>query len=287
MKHLNKIRVFTFVLMLMAGGLCSTAKAQTAEIVEPDTTAADLMYLVAADNSLKALPMEDGKMEKHKNKFGKLASIVSTAKFGKLASIVSTAASAAGALGGIGMIAGAGSSSLGAVVAGAQVMGTAANVGSLADAANTLAGAEGMDFTFNGSSSALKCRHEGKDVKVLINLRAEKREDGMALFKVVRFASSKKREDGMALFKVVRFASSKKDRRLQWFQTKAALINTADSEKADKAGYLSFGYQNFGDHSSIITIPAARLTPGDYGVFYLGNMISPTLSSICYTFSVE
>ena len=77
MKHLNKIRVFTFVLMLMAGGLCSTAKAQTAEIVEPDTTAADLMYLVAADNSLKALPMEDGKMEKHKNKFGKLASIVS------------------------------------------------------------------------------------------------------------------------------------------------------------------------------------------------------------------
>ena len=244
MKHLNKIRVFTFVLMLMAGGLCSTAKAQAAEIVEPDTTAADLMYLVAADNSLKALPMEDGKMEKHKNKFGKLASIVSTA------------ASAAGALGGIGMIAGAGSSSLGAVVAGAQVMGTAANVGSLADAANTLAGAEGMDFTFSGSSSALKCRHEGKDVKVLINLRAEKREDGMALFKVVRFAS-------------------------------AALINTADSEKADKAGYLSFGYQNFGDHSSIITIPAARLTPGDYGVFYLGNMISPTLSSICYTFSVE
>ena len=257
MKHLNKIRVFTFVLMLMAGGLCSTAKAQAAEIVEPDTTAADLMYLVAADNSLKALPMEDGKMEKHKNKFGKLASIVSTA------------ASAAGALGGIGMIAGAGSSSLGAVVAGAQVMGTAANVGSLADAANTLAGAEGMDFTFSGSSSALKCKHEGKDVKVLINLRAEKREDGMALFKVVRFASSKK------------------DRRLQWFQTKAALTNTADSEKADKAGYLSFGYQNFGDHSSIITIPAARLTPGDYGVFYLGNMISPTLSSICYTFSVE
>lgn len=217
MKHLNKIRVFTFVLMLMAGGLCSTAKAQAAEIVEPDTTAADLMYLVAADNSLKALPMEDGKMEKHKNKFGKLASIVSTA----------------------------------------------------ANAANTLAGAEGMDFTFSGSSSALKCKHEGKDVKVLINLRAEKREDGMALFKVVRFASSKK------------------DRRLQWFQTKAALINTADSEKADKAGYLSFGYQNFGDHSSIITIPAARLTPGDYGVFYLGNMISPTLSSICYTFSVE
>lgn len=68
---MNKIRVFTFVLMLMAGGLCSTAKAQAAEIVEPDTTAADLMYLVAADNSLKALPMEDGKMEKHKNKFGK------------------------------------------------------------------------------------------------------------------------------------------------------------------------------------------------------------------------
>ena len=140
--------------MLMAGGLCSTAKAQTAEIVEPDTTAADLMYLVAADNSLKALPMEDGKMEKHKNKFGKLASIVSTA------------ASAAGALGGIGMIARAGSSSLGAVVAGAQVMGTAANLENLADAANTLAGAEGMDFTFDGPASNLKVKNDGKDVKV-------------------------------------------------------------------------------------------------------------------------
>ena len=113
--------------MLMAGGLCSTVKAQEAAIVEPDTTATDLMFLVGADNSLKALPMEDGKMETHKNKIGKLASIVSTA------------ASAAGAVGGIGMIAGAGSSSLGAVVTGAQVMDTAANLGSLPDAANTIA----------------------------------------------------------------------------------------------------------------------------------------------------
>lgn len=257
MKHLNKIRVFTFVLMLMAGGLCSTVKAQEAAIVEPDTTATDLMFLVGADNSLKALPMEDGKMETHKNKFGKLASIVSTA------------ASAAGALGGIGMIAGAGSSSLGAVVTGAQVMGTAANVGSLADAANTLAGAEGMDFTFDGPSSALKCKNDGKDVRVLVNLRATKREDGLALFKVIRFNKSKK------------------DRRLQWFQTKAALINTDDSEKADKAGYLSFGYQNYGDHRSILTIPAAQLKSGEYAVLYLGNMITPTLSSICYSFSVE
>ena len=212
---------------------------------------------IGADNSLKALPMEDGKMEKHKNKFGKLASIVSTA------------ATAAGALGGIGMIAGAGSSSLGAVVTGAQVMGTAANVGSLADAANTLAGAEGMDFTFDGPSSALKCKNDGKDVRVLVNLRATKREDGLALFKVIRFNKSKK------------------DRRLQWFQTKAALINTDDSEKADKAGYLSFGYQNYGDHSSILTIPAAQLISGEYAVLFLGNMITPTLSSICYSFSVE
>lgn len=257
MKHLNKIRVFTFVLMLMAGGLYTTVKAQDATIVEPDTTAADLMYLVGADNSLKALPMENGKMEKHKNKFGKLSSIVSTA------------ASAAGALGGIGMIAGAGSASLGAVVAGAQVMGAAANVGDLADAANTLAGAEGMDFTFDGSASNQKVNNDGKDVKVLINIRGEKREDGLALFKVVRFASSKK------------------DRRLQWFQTKAALINTDNSDKADKAGYLSFGYQNYGEHSSIITIPSAQLKPGEYGVFFLGNMLTPSLSSICYTFSVE
>ncbi len=126
-----------------------------------------------------------------------------------------------------------------------------------------------MDFTFDGPFSALKCKNDGKDVRVLVNLRATKREDGLALFKVIRFNKSKK------------------DRRLQWFQTKAALINTDDSEKADKAGYLSFGYQNYGDHSSILTIPAAQLKSGEYAVLYLGNMITPTLSSICYSFSVE
>ncbi len=257
MKHLNKIRVLSFVLMLMAGGLCSTVRANDADIIEPDTTATDLMFLVGADNSLKALPMESGKMEKHKNKFGKIASIVSTA------------AGAAGALGGIGMIAGVSGSSIGVLTTGVQVMGTASNVGALAESANTLAGAEGMDFTFGGASSSLKLKNEGKNIQVLINLRAEKYEDGLALFKVVRFESSKK------------------DRRLQWLQTKAALINTDKSEKADKAGYLSFGYKNFGEHSSIITIPASQLKSGEYAVFFLGNMITPSLSSICYSFSVE
>lgn len=255
MKHLNKVRVLSFVIMLMTGGMGSTASAQDATIAEPDTTAADLMYFVDADNSLKALPQEDGKMEQHKNKLGKLASIVSTA------------ASAAGALGGIGAFAGV--NSISTLKTGIQVMGTTANVGSLADAANTLAGAEGMDFTFQGATSGLKVNNGGKDVRVLINLRG------------------KKHEDGLVLFKVVRFTKSKKDRRLQWFQTKAALINTENSDKADKAGYLSFGYQSYGEHSSIITIPAAQLKAGEYGVFYLGNMITPTLTSICYTFSIE
>lgn len=255
MKHLNKLRVLSFLAMLMIGGLASTASAQNATIAEPDSTAADLMYLVDADNSLRALPQESGQMEHHKNKLGKLASIVGTA------------ANAAGALGGIGALAGA--NSISTLKTGIQVMGTAANVESLADAANTLAGAEGMDFTFPGAASNLKVNNDGKDVRVLINLRG------------------KKHEDGLTLFKVVRFTKSKKDRRLQWFQTKAALINTENSDKADKAGYLSFGYQSYGDHSSVITIPAAQLKTGEYGVFYLGNMITQTLTSLCYTFSVE
>ena len=228
MKHLNKLRVLSFLAMLMIGGLASTASAQNATIAEPDSTAADLMYLVDADNSLRALPQESGQMEHHKNKLGKLASIVGTA------------ANAAGALGGIGALAGA--NSISTLKTGIQVMGTASN---------------------------LKVNNDGKDVRVLINLRG------------------KKHEDGLTLFKVVRFTKSKKDRRLQWFQTKAALINTENSDKADKAGYLSFGYQSYGDHSSVITIPAAQLKTGEYGVFYLGNMITPTLTSLCYTFSVE
>lgn len=66
MKHLNKLRVLSFLAMLMIGGLASTASAQNATIAEPDSTAADLMYLVDADNSLRALPQESGQMEHHK-----------------------------------------------------------------------------------------------------------------------------------------------------------------------------------------------------------------------------
>lgn len=96
-----------------------------------------------------------------------------------------------------------------------------------------------------------------------------------------------KKEDALTLFKVVKFKATKNDRRLRWFQTKAALINTEKEDEANKAGYLSYGYKSYGDHCSLLTIPAKNLTKGEYGVYFLGNMFGPSLAILCYTFSLE
>ena len=244
-------------LLLVAGTFMNPVAAQDITVAEPDTAAADLLYLVTSDNQLKALPMETGEIKEHKNKLGKFASIAGGI------------ASAAGSLGSLGAIVGAQAGSFSGLITGIRVAGAASNVANLADVADQLAGAEGHDFTYDGPTSKTSLKLDGKDINLLANVRVEKKEDALTLFKVVKFKATKN------------------DRRLRWFQTKAALINTEKEDEANKAGYLSYGYKSYGDHCSLLTIPAKNLTKGEYGVYFLGNMFGPSLAILCYTFSPE
>ena len=252
---MKRIKILLSTLLLSVFAL--NLSAQDITVAEPDTAAVDLIYWVTSSNELKALPLETGEIKEHKNKFGKIAGIVGNVAEG------------VGALGGIGSIVGAHTGSISTVLNGIEIMGTAGNVADLAGVADALAGAEGHDFTYKGANSPLVINPNGKDVKILVNLRCEKKEDGLALLKVVRFKATKK------------------DRRLRWFQSKAALIDTEKSDEADKAGYLSFGFENYGEHCSLLTIPAASLEPGEYGVYCYANMFGPSLAILCYTFSVQ
>lgn len=252
---MRKTKLLLTAILFAFGMNCATAA--DINVVEPDSTAADLMYIVTADNQLKAIPLETGEIKEHKNKFGKIASIAGGV------------ASAAGALGGLGSIIGANAGSFNAMLGGIKVMSAAGSVANIADVADNLTGAEGHDFTYGGKNSQTTVKLDGKDLNILANVKVEDKKSALAVFKVVRFKTTKR------------------DRRLRWFQTKAALINTEKAEKANKAGYLSFGYQSYGDHSSLLTIPAKELEEGEYGVYYLGNMFGPNLAILCYTFSVE
>jgi hypothetical protein len=51
----------------------STIKAQTTEVVEPDSTSADLFYVIPDGTTLQAIPYEVGLIKEHKNKFGDIS----------------------------------------------------------------------------------------------------------------------------------------------------------------------------------------------------------------------
>lgn len=203
------------------------------------------------------MPLETGEIKSHKSKFGKIASIVGNV------------ASATGAVAGIGAVAGAHAGHWDTFIKGIEIANTAGNVGVLADVTDNLVGAEGQDFTYGSPKSKTVIQLDDKDIKILANIKC------------------KDKETALSAFKVVRFVATKKDRRLRWFQTKAALINTEKSDEADKAGYLSFGYKSYGDHCSLLTIPSKELKKGEYGVYFLGNMFGANLAILCYTFSLE
>lgn len=226
-------------------------------MVEPDSTSAELFYVIPDGKALQAIPYEVGLIKEHKNKFGDIAS-----KVGKIAD-------AAGILGGVGAVAGANLGSFDTLLGGIKVMDAAGSISDVAGITNSLAGAEGHDFTYDGANAKTIVKRDGKDLKIIANIQCTNKETALGVFKVVRFKTTKK------------------DRRLRWFQTKAALIGTSKSEEADKAGYLSFGYQNYGDHSTMLTIPASQLEPGEYGIYFLANMFEPNLAIRCYTFSLE
>lgn len=150
-------------LVLLSASVVGFAQQVTAP--EPEFIGSYCM--LTSDSTYVVLPKENGKVEKHQNKFS---------KFSKIAGAVSD-------LGFAGSMAG--------LETGVKVMGTAAGVGLAADAVNTLAGVEGMDIAFSGGKSARSIKNDGKNIRLLI--KAEKNDyDPMGIYRIVRFKASKK-----------------------------------------------------------------------------------------------
>jgi hypothetical protein len=219
--------------------------AQNVSVAEPEFI--NSYCILTSESTYDVLPKENGDIQKHQNK---------VSKFAKIAGAASRIGGAAGMLG----VATAGSVS--GVMTGVRVMGTASSVGSVASAADVLAGVEGMDIVFDGGRSTYQVKTSG-DIRLLI-----KGENNEA--------------DPMEMYRIVRFQKSKKDRRIQWTQFKPALLG---SEKAQKAGYVSFEGHKYGEQSYLLTIPASEVKSGEYGIFYM-SIISASVIPVG-TFSVK
>ena len=237
MKKLISLALFLLV--------TTNLKAQEITIAEPEFI--NCYCILTSDSTYETLPKENGDIQKHQNK---------VSKFAKIAGAASRIGGAAGMLG----VATAGSVS--GVMTGIRVMGTASSVGSIASAADVLAGVEGMDIVFNGGKSAYQVKADG-DIRLLI--KGENNDT-----------------DPMEMYRIVRFAKSKKDRRIQWTQFEPALLG---SEKAQKAGYVAFEGHKYGEQSYLLTIPASELKSGEYGIFYM-SIITATAIPVG-TFSVK
>ena len=232
-----------FLAILFA--VTTNLNAQNLSVAEPEFI--NSYCILTSESTYDVLPKENGDIQKHQNK---------VSKFAKIAGAASRVGGAAGLLG----VATAGSAS--GVMTGVRVMSSAHTVASAADAANVLAGVEGMDIVFDGGSSTYQVKGSG-DIKLLI-----KGENNEA--------------DPMEMYRIVRFVKSKKDRRIQWTQFEPALLG---SEKAQKAGYVVFEGHKYGEQSYLLTIPASEVKSGEYGIFYM-SIISASVIPVG-TFSVK
>lgn len=218
-----------FIFSIAALALTASAHAQQVTAQEPEFI--NSYCVLTSDSTYDILLKESGKIEKHQSKFSKIS---------KIAGAVSDLGFAGGMIG-------ASTGSWSGLQTGVRVMGTAAGVGSAADAVNTLAGVEGMDIAFEGGKSAYAIKNTGKDIKLLI--KAENNE-----------------VDPMGIYRIVRFKASKKDRRIQWIEFKPALLGSSD---AQKKGFLSFTGHKYGNQSYLLTIPASEIEAGEYGIVYM------------------
>ena len=218
-----------FIFSIAALALTASVHAQQVTAQEPEFI--NSYCVLTSDSTYDILPKESGKIEKHQSKFSKIS---------KIAGAVSDLGFAGGMIG-------ASTGSWSGLQTGVRVMGTAAGVGSAADAVNTLAGVEGMDIAFEGGKSAYAIKNTGKDIKLLI--KAENNE-----------------VDPMGIYRIVRFKASKKDRRIQWIEFKPALLGGSD---AKKKGFLSFTGHKYGNQSYQLTIPASEIEAGEYGIVYM------------------
>ena len=212
----------------------------SAQVSVPEPEFVGSYSILTSDVTCDVLPKESGEVQEHKNK---------VSKFAKIAGAASRVAGAAGVLG----MSTAGSMS--GVVAGARVVGTASSVGSMAGAANALAGAVGMDIVFKGGNSAYQVADASGGIRLLV--KADNND-----------------HDPMDVYRIVKFRASKKERRVQWMEFEPALLGTGD---ASKAGFISFTGHKYGEQSYILEIPAEQLEKGEYGIFFYGlSTIVPT-----------
>lgn len=215
------------IMMLFVG---TVSYAQKVNIPEPEFI--NSYYLLTSDSTYAELPKENGTVKKH------------TSLASKIGKIASKAADVAGAAGGIGVFT---SNSVGGMVDGIRVMGTAANVGSAADAITNLSFAEGMDIVFeNGHSPYVTALN--KDVRIVIN-------------------NGNNDNDPRDMYRIVRLNAGKKERKVRWQTITPSLFGTSEAEKI---GYAKFSGHRYGNQSYIITVPVSEAKEGEYGIFYMG-----------------
>lgn len=191
--------------------------------------------ILTSDSTYAALPKETGIIGPHKNK--------TTSLLGKIGKV----ADAASAIGGLGSAIGLSANSSKAVLSGVKASMTAMSVSNVADAASALTGAVGMDIIFSGKNSSLKYKKDNQDIRVLI--KAENNE-----------------YDPHGLYRLVRFSTTKKERRIQWLQIDAGVID----EDAKKKGYIPFQAEKYGQQSYLLTIPSSEIEKGEYGIIFMG-----------------
>jgi hypothetical protein len=56
-------------------------------------------------------------------------------------------------------------------------MSTAGSVADVAEITNSLAGAEGHDFTYDGANAKTIVKRDGKDLKIIANIQCTKQRD--------------------------------------------------------------------------------------------------------------
>ena len=220
----NIITLLCFIdLLLLAFKLFSTSPIKEPEFINS-------YCIMTSDDSFESLPREIGTIKSHQNKVSKWSKIVGG---------VSSAVGAAG------LIVGVNANSIGALSTGVKTMTTASGVSQIADAAGSLAGANGMDIVFEGPHSSYVIPKDMKTISLVIKAKDNE-------------------NDPMELYRIVRFNGSKKDRRIQWMEFSPALLG---SEKAQKIGYVNFIAHKYGEQSYILTFPEKEMIPGEYGIF--------------------
>ena len=172
---MKKLILSTLFIMCVASSF-----AQSNQVVkEPEFI--NNYCLMTSDSSFVVLPKESGTIKSHQN---------NVSKWSKIVGGVSSAVGAAG------LIVGVNASSIGALSTGVKTMTTASGVSQMADAAGSLAGANGMDIVFEGPHSSYVIPRDMKSISLVIKAKDNE-------------------SDPMELYRIVRFNGSKKDRRIQ------------------------------------------------------------------------